>query len=149
MIEKDKVIRHKTKLEDAEDGVINIKMEKKGLEGAIIKYDHILMDCVNYENNSAIDPSSKVFQGMKLKFTAKLKAGFELINWAINGIAKTDERREVFIYTVNIADAKAPKTLVSVELPQTPNELSGTSSSKPAPTQDHGHGESHEGDHGH
>ena len=53
------------------------------------------------------------------------------------------------LHAVNIADAKAPKTLVSVELPQTPNELSGTSSSKPAPTQDHGHGESHEGDHGH
>ena len=122
VIEKDKVIRHKTKLEDAEDGVINIKMEKKGLEGAIIKYDHILMDCVNYENNSAIDPSSKVFLGMKLKFTAKLKAGFELINWAINGIAKTDERREVFIYTVNLADAKGENKEIEISYNTKENE---------------------------
>lgn len=122
VIEKDRVIRHKTKLEDAKDGVINIKMEKKALEGAIIKYDHLLMDCVNYENNSAIDPSSKVFLGMKLKFTAKLKAGFELINWAINGIAKTDERREVFIYTVNIADVKGENKKIEISYNTKENE---------------------------
>ena len=121
-IGKDKVIRYKTKLEDAKDGVINIKMEKKALEGAIIKYDHILMDCVNYENNSVIDPSSKVFLGMKLKFTAKLKAGFELINWAINGIAKTDERREVFIYTVNIADVKGENKEIEISYNTKENE---------------------------
>jgi len=113
-IKKDKVLRYKTRFEDAKDGVINIRVEKRDLDGAIIKYDHLLMDCVNYENSKVVDPSSKVFQGMKLKFTAKLKAGFELINWAINGTAKTDERRDIFIYTVNIGDGKGESKEIEI-----------------------------------
>jgi hypothetical protein len=111
---KDKVIRYKTKLEDAENGVINVKFEKKTLDWATISYNPILMDCVNYENNEKIDVSSKVFRGMKLKFTANLESGFDLINWAINGIAKTNERREVFIYTVDIVDAKGENKEIKI-----------------------------------
>lgn len=43
------------------------------------------------------------------------------------------------LHAVNISDAKAPKTLMSIELPQTPNEIKGSSSSKPAQTDEHGH----------
>lgn len=105
-VTKNKVIRYKTKLEDAENGVINLKFKKKILDWATISYNPILIDCVNYENNEKIDIGAKVFQGMKLKFTVELEAGFDLISWAINGIAKTDELRKVFVYTVDIADGR-------------------------------------------
>ncbi|MGP1438377.1 MAG: hypothetical protein ACTTKH_04825 [Treponema sp.] len=111
---KDKVLYYTTRLEDAKDGVINIRIEKKTLDGAIIKYDASLINCINYESSKKIEPNSQVFQGMKLKFTAKLKAGFELLNWAINGEVKTTERRESFIYAVELKDAKGQDKEIEV-----------------------------------
>jgi len=121
--QKNATLEYTAKKEDADNKtVITVKCEKEQLQRLHLKYDHLIMECVNYDNGTPVLPNFSIYPDQKLKFTATIKPGFNLVNWTVNGDDKADERREVFVYTVKEEDAKGLNKEITIGYRHTEND---------------------------
>jgi len=97
--------QYTVKIEDAQNGIIHVKYEKKRIAKAIVDFDSDKMTCTKNFGQATVTKGMTVYEKDRLFFTAKLPKE-KIGKWSINGKDANPQpsNLQYFSYTIKAAD---------------------------------------------
>ena len=82
-------------------------------EGITLTFDENAIECKEFPSSSqeTIKSGTKVKEGKRYEFTAKIADNELIVNWYVNGKKKILETSKTFRYTISATDANTEKTI--------------------------------------
>ena len=114
ILETSKTFRYTISATDAgTEKTINISYIKKTAEEITLTFDENAIECKEFPSSSqeTIKSGTKVKEGKRYEFTAKIADNELIVNWYVNGKKKILETSKTFRYTISATDANTEKTI--------------------------------------